>query len=41
MVEGYVKAGLSKFVIRPAAPGEGGIERFVDEFVAQMLPLEN
>jgi probable F420-dependent oxidoreductase len=40
MVDGYIEAGLSKFVIRPAVPS-GGIERFIDEFVAEMLPLEN
>jgi probable F420-dependent oxidoreductase len=43
MVEAYVEAGLSKFVVRPAGPAAGtsGIEGFVGEFTAQMLPLEN
>ncbi len=40
MIDRYVAAGLSKFVIRPAAPLPDGIERFVGEFVAQMLPLQ-
>jgi probable F420-dependent oxidoreductase len=40
-IEAYVEAGLTKFVIRPAVPGRGGIEKFIDEFVAELLPLEN
>jgi probable F420-dependent oxidoreductase len=40
MIGEYVEAGLSKFVVRPTAPLPGGLERFVDEFVAQMLPLQ-
>jgi probable F420-dependent oxidoreductase len=37
MIEQYVAAGLSKFVIRPAAqPGA----RFLDQFVTEMLPLQ-
>ncbi len=40
MIGRYVAAGLSKFVIRPAAPLPDGIERFVGEFAAQMLPLQ-
>jgi probable F420-dependent oxidoreductase len=40
MIGRYVAAGLSKFVIRPAAPPADGIERFVSEFVAEMLPLQ-
>jgi hypothetical protein len=41
-IEAYIAVGLSKFVVRPAAPaGDGGLERFVDEFVAELLPLEN
>jgi hypothetical protein len=38
----YVAAGLSKFVIRPAAvqPGEGALERFIAEFVEHMTPLQ-
>jgi probable F420-dependent oxidoreductase len=41
MIGKYVEAGLSKFVIRPGAVPTGGIEQFVDEFVLQMLPLQN
>ena len=40
MIAEYVEAGLSKFVVRPTAPMPDGLERFVDEFVAQMLPLQ-
>jgi probable F420-dependent oxidoreductase len=43
MIEAYVDAGLSKFVVRPAAPpaGAAAIGGFIDEFTAEMLPLEN
>jgi probable F420-dependent oxidoreductase len=41
MIGDYVAAGLSKFVVRPAAVPPGGIERFIEEFVAEMLPLQN
>ena len=43
MIEAYVEAGLSKFVVRPAGPpaGASGLEEFIGEFTAQMLPLEN
>jgi hypothetical protein len=41
MIGAYIEAGLSKFVIRPASlPGSGGLERFVDEFAAEMMPLQ-
>lgn len=41
MIGDYVEAGLSKFVIRPAGQlPEGGIDKFVDEFVAEVLPLQ-
>jgi probable F420-dependent oxidoreductase len=41
MIGAYTEAGLSKFVVRPAAlPAVGGLERFVDEFVAEMMPLQ-
>jgi probable F420-dependent oxidoreductase len=38
----YVAAGLSKFVVRPAAlaPGEGALAEFIGEFVQQMTPLQ-
>ena len=43
MIGGYVEAGLSKFVVRPALPqaAAGGIEEFIAEFAAEMLPLQN
>jgi probable F420-dependent oxidoreductase len=43
MIEAFIEAGLSKFVVRPAVPSAGasGMERFIDEFTAEMLPLEN
>ena len=40
MIEGYVEAGLSKFVVRPAAP-PASFGAFVDGFVREMLPLQN
>jgi probable F420-dependent oxidoreductase len=43
MIEAYVDAGLSKFVVRPAVPpaGAAAIGEFIDEFTTEMLPLEN
>jgi probable F420-dependent oxidoreductase len=43
MIEAYIAAGLSKFVVRPAGPSAGGtgIEKFIAEFAAELLPLEN
>jgi probable F420-dependent oxidoreductase len=42
MIGAYIEAGLSKFVVRPAAPAaiSGGLNRFVDEFAAEMMPLQ-
>lgn len=41
-IQAYIAAGLSKFVVRPAAPAPGGSpERFIGEFAEHMLPLEN
>jgi probable F420-dependent oxidoreductase len=40
MIERYVEAGLSKFVVRPAAP-PASFGAFVDGFVREMLPLQN
>jgi probable F420-dependent oxidoreductase len=41
-IEAYVAEGLSKFVVRPASPAVAGSpQRFVDDFVRQLLPLEN
>lgn len=39
----YVAAGLTKFVVRPAQPRleRGDLRRFIDEFVTEMLPLQN
>jgi probable F420-dependent oxidoreductase len=43
MIEAYIEAGLSKFVVRPALPGGSGsgVEQFIADFVGEMLPLEN
>jgi probable F420-dependent oxidoreductase len=38
-LDGYVAAGLTKFVIRPA--GSGGVDKFLDRFIAELLPREN
>jgi probable F420-dependent oxidoreductase len=40
MIEGYIEAGLSKFVVRPGSPGMD-VSRFIDEFRAELQPLEN
>jgi probable F420-dependent oxidoreductase len=41
-IEAYVDVGLSKFVVRPANLGGGqSLQRFIDDFVAELLPLEN
>jgi probable F420-dependent oxidoreductase len=41
----YVEAGLSKFVVRPAATrpadGDAALRQFVEEFAEHMLPLQN
>jgi probable F420-dependent oxidoreductase len=39
MIEQYVEAGLSKFVVRPAGPGPFG--SFLDGFVRELMPLQN
>ncbi len=39
MIEAYVAQGLSKFVVRPAAPAAAA-DRFLSQFVAEMLPLQ-
>ena len=39
MIEEYVAAGLSKFVIRPAA-AQAPAARFLEKFVSEMLPLQ-
>jgi len=39
MIEAYVAEGLSKFVIRPAS-ARPQADRFLDQFVSEMLPLQ-
>jgi len=39
MIDGYVDAGLTKFVIRPTG-GVGAVD-FVDRFASELLPREN
>jgi probable F420-dependent oxidoreductase len=43
MIEEYVDAGLSKFVVRPAtvSSAPSGLDEFLDRFAAEMLPLQN
>jgi len=46
MIEQYVDAGLSKFVVRPAsvtagASGASGLDEFLEQFAAEMMPLQN
>ncbi|MDG4666711.1 TIGR03854 family LLM class F420-dependent oxidoreductase [Mycobacterium sp. 236(2023)] len=38
-IDGYLDAGLTKFVIRPA--GGSGIDTFLEKFVSELLPREN
>jgi probable F420-dependent oxidoreductase len=38
-LDGYLEAGLSKFVIRPV--GRPGMADFIDRFVAELLPRQN
>jgi probable F420-dependent oxidoreductase len=40
MIEAYIETGLTKFVIRPASAVQS-FDQFLDEFRAEMLPLEN
>ena len=39
MIDGYLAAGLTKFVIRPT--GAGDVDEFIDRFAAELLPREN
>jgi probable F420-dependent oxidoreductase len=39
MIDGYLAAGLTKFVIRPT--GSGSTDAFIDRFAAELLPREN
>jgi probable F420-dependent oxidoreductase len=43
LLEQYVEAGLSKFVIRPASPSSGppSFAAFADAFVRELVPLQN
>lgn len=38
-LDGFIGAGLSKFVIRPV--GAAPVEEFIDRFVAELLPRQN
>jgi probable F420-dependent oxidoreductase len=38
LIEQYVAAGLTKFVIRPAGQAD---HRFIDDFVSELMPLQN
>jgi probable F420-dependent oxidoreductase len=40
LIEQYVEAGLSKFVVRPAAPN-ASFEQFLDGFCRELVPLQN
>jgi probable F420-dependent oxidoreductase len=40
MIEQYVAAGLSKFVVRPAA-AQASFDSFADGFVRELMPLQN
>ena len=40
MIEQYVEAGLSKFVVRPASP-PASFPSFLDAFVRELMPLQN
>ena len=38
-LDGFINAGLTKFVIRPV--GEQPFDEFVDRFAAELLPRQN
>ena len=41
-IEAYTAEGVSKFVVRPANPAGGSsLQQFIDDFVTELLPLEN
>jgi len=40
LVSRYVDAGITKFVLRPATP-TADFHTFLDEFVAEIVPLQN
>ncbi len=39
LIEGYIDAGLSKFVVRSADPGTP-VERFTEQFAAELMPMQ-
>ena len=41
MIGQYVEAGLSKFVVRPGAAHPGPFGPFFDDFVRELMPLQN
>jgi probable F420-dependent oxidoreductase len=40
MIEQYISAGISKFVVRPAAP-PASLNEFLDTFTRELMPLQN
>ncbi len=40
LIERFVAAGITKFVVRPAAPVPSA-ERWLDEFADHLMPLQN
>jgi probable F420-dependent oxidoreductase len=40
LIADYVAAGLTKFVVRPASPG-WPVSEFIEEFTAELMPLQN
>jgi probable F420-dependent oxidoreductase len=40
MIEQYIAAGISKFVVRPAAP-PASLDEFLDTFTSELMPLQN
>jgi len=40
LIEQYVAAGLTKFVVRPASP-RGDADSFLENFLSELLPLQN
>ncbi len=40
LIKGFIEAGLTKFVVRPASPG-AAVSQFIDEFCQELLPLQN
>jgi probable F420-dependent oxidoreductase len=43
MIEGYVEAGLTKFVVRPAAVSSSpdAFDQFLEHFVGDLMPVQN